>query len=90
MSIFTVEIIGNVHVEPGQTITVDHIEDVFVLKVRSMQGVGVEKIKDLIQQKHEVVSIEKTESKSFCHPPAMPDFSPGCDFLMGVNPGKKV
>lgn len=43
----------------GETVTTDHSVRTFTVQVRSMGTVSVDSIKDLIERRHEVVSIEE-------------------------------
>ena len=43
--------------EDGKTVTLDHTVQKFEVVVRSMNGIGPNDLKDLIQQKYEVVYI---------------------------------
>lgn len=52
-------------IQPGTTFTVDHTEQVFTIKVRSLSGVGAESLKDHIESKWEVVQIEEVEKTHF-------------------------
>jgi hypothetical protein len=53
--------IGQKPIRDGQTVLIDHTIRTFVVQVRSTTQVGVDTIKDLIEKKHEVVSIEMTD-----------------------------
>ena len=50
--------------DPGQTFSVDHYIDTFVVKIRSLSGVGPEDLKNLIEKKFEVVDIKKTKTET--------------------------
>jgi len=58
----------------GETVTVDHSVQVFTVVVRSMSHIGPETLKNLIQQKYEVVKVEETDSTLYVHAPAVRDF----------------
>lgn len=74
MSSKTVMIDGS-NPERGETISVDHTTTEFRVVIRSMSGqVGPETMKNLIQQKFEVVEIEEVENKHFCRGPRVRDF----------------
>ena len=60
--------------ERGETISVDHSTKEFRIVIRSTSNVGIESMKDLIQQKFEVVEIEETGSEFFCIGPRIRDF----------------
>lgn len=53
--------IGIKPISDGQTVLVDHTIRTFTVSVRSMNDVGANTIKDLIEKKFEVVSIEETD-----------------------------
>lgn len=61
-------------VSDGETVTVDHNVQVFTVVVRSMSRVSPDTIKNLIQQRHEVVKIEETDSTLYVHAPSVRDF----------------
>ena len=49
----------------GLTRTVDSVEQVFTIRIRSSHGVGVDDMRNLIQTKHEVLDIEQVDRKVF-------------------------
>lgn len=49
-------------------------DQVFTVVVRSMGRVSPDTIKNLIQQRHEVVKIEETDSTLYVHAPVVRDF----------------
>ena len=59
----------------GETVTMDHSVQVFTVVVRSMSRIGPDTLKNLIQQKYEVVKVEETDSTIYVHAPAGRDFS---------------
>ncbi len=59
----TVNIGSNTVINDGDTVQVDHNVTTFVVSVRSMTNVGIETIKNLIQQKFEVVEINIADKK---------------------------
>jgi len=42
--------IGNAHIQPGDTVKVDHNITTFMVSIRTMSNVGTETIKDLIEK----------------------------------------
>lgn len=59
----------------GETILTDHTTTEFRLLIRTIDGqVGPETIKNLIQQKFEVVDIEQTDKTHFGRSPQTRDF----------------
>lgn len=68
----TIEVNGR-PIADGQTVVVDHSVQSFLVVVRSMGGVGVETLKNLIQQRHEVVKIEPVDAQLYVRAGA-PDF----------------
>lgn len=62
------------HVDDGETVTLDHSVQVFTVVVRSMSRVSPDTIKNLIQQRHEVVRIEETDNTLYVKAPAVRDF----------------
>ena len=50
----------------GQTVTVDHCVQEFRVVVRSMSNITPERLKDIIQQRLEVVSCELTDETVYC------------------------
>jgi hypothetical protein len=54
--------IGNSHIMYGDTVSVDHTVTTFVVTVRASSiSVGCDTIKDLIESRHEVVSIQQID-----------------------------
>ena len=49
----------------GLTRTVDSVEQVFTIRIRSSHGVGTDDMRNLIQTKHEVLDIEQVNRKVF-------------------------
>lgn len=50
-------------VPSGHCITPDSTTDTFIVKVRSLGGVGIDQIKSLLQAKHEVLEVEHLEEQ---------------------------
>ena len=48
-----------------QTVTTDHVVQTFTVTVRSMQRRSVSEIKDAIEKRYEVVSIEEMDAVTF-------------------------
>jgi|TARA_Y100000310_G_scaffold238677_1_gene242176 hypothetical protein len=62
-------------IRDGQTVSVDHTVTEFKVVVRtSSVRIGPETIKDLIQQKFEVVKCEVVDSQHYVKPTNLPDF----------------
>lgn len=55
--------VGNEEIGNGQTVQFDHSVQTFTVSVRSMGGVGIDTIKNLIEKRHEVVAIEEVANK---------------------------
>ena len=51
--------------QDGQTVSLDHSVQKFEVIVRSCSGIGVQSLKDLIQRKYEVVSIEEKDRTDY-------------------------
>ncbi len=49
----------------GKTYTVDHTVQSFTVVIRSMNNIGEQTIKDLIQQRYEVVSIKENDRTTY-------------------------
>jgi len=62
-----------VQVGNGQTLTTDHVMTEFRVVVRSLNSVHTETIKNLIEQRHEVVVCEYTGYRAI-YDPGLPDF----------------
>ncbi len=60
--------IGNRPVRNGETVLVDHTVKSFMVTVRSINKVGCEDIKNLIEKKFEVVQIDEAGSTSYFTP----------------------
>ena len=56
-------------IPPGRTVTADHTVKTFTVTVRSMGAVGPTTIKDLIEKKLEVVSVEEVDSVVYVRAP---------------------
>lgn len=50
--------------EEMNTYVLDHVVQTFTIQVRSLTGVSQSQIKNLIEEKYEVIDIEQTESKT--------------------------
>lgn len=55
-------------VKDYETCIVDHSVQRFIVEVRSMSGVFPDNLKDLIQQKYEVLKVEEVERTLFVIP----------------------
>ena len=51
--------------EEGQTVTVDHVVQSFTVVVRSMNGVDNQTLKNLLQQKWEIVSLKENDRTEY-------------------------
>lgn len=60
-------------IRDGQTVSSDHVVQKFTVTVRSLNMVGTDTIRDLIQKKFEVMDIECTGGTVYVNP-GMPDF----------------
>jgi len=58
----------------GETVTLDHSVQTFIVKVRSLGHVSPNTIKDLIEKRHEVVSIEQTDELTVVRGSSVRDF----------------
>lgn len=61
-------------VRDGETVTVDHSIQTITVKIRSMGVVDTDIVRNLLQQRYEVLSIEKDDVTLFVHAPNVPDF----------------
>lgn len=51
--------------EDGECVTLDHSVQKFEVVVRSLRGVGNQKLKDLIQKSYEVVSLTEIDRTDY-------------------------
>lgn len=58
----------------GQTVTVDHQITEFTVKIRAMNSVGANQIKQLLQEKYEVLEVKETSSTKYVIPSPVADF----------------
>lgn len=61
-------------IKNGETVTFDHSIQTFIVKVRSLGRVSPERIKDLIENKFEVVDIQEGDSISYVKGSSVRDF----------------
>lgn len=61
-----IEVNGN-PIGSNAAVTVDHYEQIFTIKVRSLNGISVENLQNLIQNKYEVTGIKQEESAAYVH-----------------------
>lgn len=57
----------------GEILTVDHNVTEFKVVIRSMSNLSEGEVKRLLQQKYEVVSIEKVNQDTYVHGPLVSD-----------------
>jgi hypothetical protein len=65
--------IGSSPIKPGETVLLDHSVRTFVISIRSFNTVGPETIKNLIESKFEVVSIQQTGQVNMITPARKPN-----------------
>jgi hypothetical protein len=58
----------------GETVTVDHSVRTFMVQIRSINTVGPESLKQLIEQKFEVTDIQETDGTYFVRGSRTNDF----------------
>jgi len=58
----------------GETVSVDHIETTFTVTLRSLQSIGDDTLKRLIQRQYEVIGIKTVDTTYFVRASEVKDF----------------
>jgi hypothetical protein len=59
----------------GETCSADHIIQNFTLTIRTLNGVSVDTVKNLIETKYEVIDIQQNRAVVFVRGSSIPDFT---------------